>query len=116
MNRYLIISCGILIGLNDLRMLVDAHWIVINNTWEIVDFSIMSLFILSGIINRKNFYAVALVFCVFILILATVGVYNIYFRRDYPLTFFAFVRPVLLLVALYGFIKTINQYNTSITN
>lgn len=116
MNRYIIIVSGLLIGINDLRMLIDAHWIVINNTWEIVDFFIMTLFILSGIIHKKNFYAAALTFCVFILILALVGFYNIYFRRDYPITFFAFARPVLLLVALYGFIKSINQYGNSIIN
>jgi hypothetical protein len=116
MTRYLIIAAGMLIGLNDLRMLIDAHWIVVNNTWEIVDFSIMALFVVSGLVNKKSFYAVTLVFCSLILILASVGVYNIYFRRDYPLTIFAFVRPVLLLVALYALIKSINHSDSAITN
>ena len=116
MNRYLIICSGFLLGLNELRMLIGADWIVINNTWEIVDFFLTVLFILSGIFNNKNFYNVTLVICSFILVLALVGFYNIYFRRDYPLTVFAFVRPVLLLVALYNILKSLHLYNTSISN
>jgi len=114
MNRYLIIGSGLLLGLNELRMLIGAHWIVINNTWEIIDFVLMGLLILSGILNNKNFYNVTVVICSFILVLALVGFYNIYFRRDYPLTIFAFARPVLLLVALYNILKSLHYYNTSI--
>ena len=116
MNRYLIISSGVLLGLNELRMLIEAHWIVINSTWVIIDFFLMGLFVLSGIVNNKNFYNVTLVICSCILVLALVGFYNIYFRRDYPLTVFAFVRPVLLLVALYNILKSLHNYNTSISN
>jgi hypothetical protein len=114
MNRYVIAGAGLLIGLNDLRMLIDAHWVVINNTWEIIDFSLMGLLILSGILNNKNFYNVTLVICGFILTLALVGFYNIYFRRDYPLTVLAFARPVLLLIALLGILKSLHNYDTSI--
>jgi len=116
MNRYIIIATGLLIGLNDLRMLIDAHWVVVNNTWEIVDFTIMALLVLAALINRKNFYAVTLLVCVLVFLLAAVGFYNIYFRRDYPLTVFAFARPALLLIALYGLLKSINQADKVISN
>jgi ABC-type uncharacterized transport system permease subunit len=116
MNRYLIITSGFLLGLNELRMLIGAHWIVINNTYEIVDFVMMALLILSGIVNNKNFYNVTLIICAFITVLALAGFYNIYFRRDYPLSMFAFVRPVLLLMALYNILKSLHRYNTSISN
>jgi len=116
MNRYLIITSGFLLGLNELRMLIGAHWIVINSTWEIIDFFLMGLLILSGIINNKIFYNVTLIICAFIAVLALVGFYNIYFRRDYPLNVFAFARPVFLLMALYNILKSLHRYNTSISN
>lgn len=116
MNRYLIAGSGLLLGLNEIRMLMAAHWIVVNNTWIIVDFFMMSLFILSGIINKKNVYSVVLVFCLFIFLLAAVGFYNIYFRKDNLLTLFSFVRPVLLLVALYGMLKSQKDYNLPVNS
>lgn len=110
MNRYLALSSGILLSLNQFCILFSIHFIVINNSWVVFDFFFAIIMILAGWVNKENFYLISLPFCIFFLLLCLVRFCYIYIMQGYSLGVFSFTRPIILGFALYAITKKLMEY------
>ena len=108
MNRYIIIGSALLGVICRVIVHLTKPWNEMNQTWAILDAFTILFLLVSALVNRHVFYWIALGFCIFILLLSFTPFYGNYYE-GYPIKPLMFTRPAILLLALYGIIKSLEK-------
>ncbi len=117
MNRYLIIGSGLVIGASQIFWQFFTHWeVTLHSPYFYFDLFFSILIILCGVGNNKYLYLSTFVLCFLFLLLEGNRLFFLQHYRGIQLHSWYFLRATCLVVAQYGIIKCLKQFDISITN